>query len=155
MATKTYYFEGAGMWPKLAKPDDYNGVEKYKISVVLDDLDLLKGSGVRLRTKTTEDGEMVTFSRPVEGRTMPDGSTLGGGKPLVVDSDGNPWDETRLIGNGSRVRVKVSVYDTRMGKGHRLEGVQVLEYIPYDNPLREQSEEPSVTNSTSSKKVPF
>jgi hypothetical protein len=37
-----------------------------------------------------------------------------------------------LIGNGSKVKVSVAVYDTVKGKGQRLESIQVLDLIEYE-----------------------
>jgi hypothetical protein len=46
----------------------------------------------------------------------------------------------------SDVEVAISVYDTKLGKGTRLEGVKVLELIPYES---ETSGEPKAP------KLPF
>lgn len=46
---------------------------------------------------------------------------------------GNPI----LLGNGTRARVSVAVYDTQKGKGQRLEQVQVLNLVEYSREDRE------------------
>ena len=56
--------------------------------------------------------------------------------PIVVDCDNNPWPENRgLIGNGSKCNVKVkakyTTYQGVEGLSCYLEGLQVLEHIPY------------------------
>lgn len=58
-----------------------------------------------------------------------------GGAPQVVHADGTPWDinEDGLIGNGSVGIVCFTVYDTKSGPGCRLEGLQILEHVPYES----------------------
>jgi hypothetical protein len=56
--------------------------------------------------------------------------------PSIVDCENNPWTEARgLIGNGSRcnvkVRAKYTTYQGVEGLSCFLEGLQVLDHIPY------------------------
>jgi len=56
--------------------------------------------------------------------------------PVVVDCENNPWPESRgLIGNGSRcnvkVRAKYTTYQGVEGLSCFLEGLQVLDHVPY------------------------
>ena len=128
MATKFYNFSGIGKWAKVRKPDPmYNN---YSIQVYLDERSKadFEKSGLRLRPKTDEQGTYYTFRRPEEKQFKDDIVTFG--PPSVVDKDNEEF--TGLIGNGSTVTVKVSVYDTtRYGKGHRLEAVRVDELVEY------------------------
>jgi hypothetical protein len=39
---------------------------------------------------------------------------------------------TDAIGNGSTVTAKLSIYDSKFGKGTRLEAVRVDEHVPYE-----------------------
>ena len=61
-----------------------------------------------------------------------------GGPPQIVKMDGdNPsgdwdFDEDGLIGNGSKVRVKLVFYGEGNLAGHRLEKVGILEPVYYD-----------------------
>lgn len=57
--------------------------------------------------------------------------------PEVVDADNNPWSETRgLIGNGSlcnvMVRAKYTTYQGVEGLSCYLEGLQVINLVPYE-----------------------
>ena len=58
-----------------------------------------------------------------------------GGPPQVAHADGTPWhvDEDGLIGNGSEGILYVSVYESGGFKGTRLNGLQVLNHIPYES----------------------
>ena len=135
MATKYYTFKGKAVYPMLRTPDDFNGVKRWKIGVKLDEESekLFKESGLRLRPKFASekyglpkelDGYYV-FSRPTE--KVISGETVEFDPPEVEN-----WDGHTIIGNGSEVEVVVDVYDTRMGKGHRLRKVKVLDLVPFD-----------------------
>lgn len=54
--------------------------------------------------------------------------------PKVVDAQGNPWNENKLIGNGSVADVKIKVVDYGKGvqKGAYLQAIRVLEHVPYE-----------------------
>ena len=140
MATKYFSVRGDSYYTHLIKPDDYQGVESYKIGVVPDapnDWNTIKDSGVRIRPKKTDTGaEYVTFRRTAAPKVGKDGSEFGGGKPLVLDKDNLPFD--KLIGNGSNVEVIFSTYDSKMGKGHRLETVIVHKHVPYEPAERDE-----------------
>lgn len=71
------------------------------------------------------------------------------GKPLVryLDSNKRPLyqytnegqeviveGEQTIFGNGSIVDVRLSVYDTQMGKGNRLESLKIIDAIEYEAP---------------------
>lgn len=58
-----------------------------------------------------------------------------GGAPQVAHVDGSAWSlqEDGLIGNGSKGIAYVSVYEAKGLVGTRLDGVQVLEHVVYDN----------------------
>lgn len=68
--------------------------------------------------------------------------------PVVTDSKLNPWPASKLIGNGSKIRVAFQAWgwDTSSGKGMSLEllQVQVLEHVAYESvdeaPVFEQAE---------------
>lgn len=124
MATKTYKFYGKCQWAKVHTVDKEYG--HYGIDVFLDkpSMDLFKKSGLRLKVKDYNGEKFVGFRR------HPDKVFEGQpGNPGVTDAVGRPLDA--LVGNGSKVAVTVSVYDTKMGKGHRLETVQVIELVPF------------------------
>lgn len=134
MATKLFTIDGEARWAKVFTPDEYNGVEKFKINIVPSspkDWNTIKESGLRVTVKKDPDGkEYITLSRPKIGKIDKDGKEFGGGAPLVLGPDKEPFD--KLIGNGSLVEVLFATYDTRMGKGHRLETVMVKNHVPYE-----------------------
>ena len=115
-----------GVW------EEYGG--KTTITVLLDADEVKKlvdsGSGKQV-TKLSDDGRaMVRFDRPWTHGKFPQ----YGGAPAVVKADGRTrWDidEDGLIGNGSQGVVHLTTYDSKGRVGTRLEGVQVLEHVPY------------------------
>lgn len=166
MASKEYVFTGEIKWSDLFVPDNYEGIENYKISILVEDDEYYRFKEAGIRTRPRKDEEtgkwIVTFKRPAEGKKVTDRTgkevILGGGAPRVVNKDGDGWNrDMPLIGRGSTASAKVVVYDAgRMGKGHRLEAVKIDNLIPYDDTKREQAQEPTVANSTATKsKVPF
>jgi hypothetical protein len=101
-----------------------DGAGKYRLNLKIDDnsMGAYLASGLRLRPK---DG-VYSFRRP-EFKVIKD-EKVAFGPPKVI---GVP--EGKLIGNGSKVTAKIVVYDTQMGKGHRLESVtidELIEYVP-------------------------
>ena len=117
------YFSGPCKWARLLTPDDK--YDKYNISVGLDNKQLLEFQKLKAKNtpKLDEDGLFyVGFNRKSKE-----------GKPNVVDSLGNPV--TDLIGNGSKVTVKVShktwERDGATQGAVQLESVMVDELIKY------------------------
>tara|TARA_B100000131_G_scaffold93271_2_gene90097 strand:- start:15382 stop:16026 length:645 start_codon:yes stop_codon:yes gene_type:complete len=57
------------------------------------------------------------------------------GAPKVVDANLRPWDQEKLIGNGSIVRTSFTIFPYDQGGcgvGLFLKGVQVLKHVEYD-----------------------
>lgn len=136
MPSQLYNVTGIAMYPKLFENnrDMHEGFHgayggAYTIDVLLEkaELDKLTKSGSKLKPRITDEGISIKFKRkhihPVEAL---------GGPPKVADKDNEPWDTSVYIGNGSKVEVWFEVYDTKMGKGTRLEGVKVLELEEYE-----------------------
>lgn len=136
--TQLIELEGIANWAKVFefnkdKNEEFHGEGgAYTLDVQLEkeELDKLTESGSRLKPKLGDDGISIRFKRK---HIHPGGITDLGGPPKVVDADKNPFPEGTLIGNGSKVRVYVTVYDTKLGKGTRLEGVQVLDLVEYES----------------------
>lgn len=128
MASKYYYLSGKAKWARLFTPDDK--YKNYKIDLALDDKskEVFVDSGMTMQAKTQDDGIYVTFRRP-EAKLIKN-EMVKFDPPLVTDGDGNKVEA--LVGNGSDVTIKVVVYDTVKGKGHRLEAVRVDKLIPYE-----------------------
>lgn len=137
MATALYNITGEASWAKLFERNrdrgDFHeatdGITSINILLDKESLDVLKKSGSRLRPSITEDGMSVKFRRPWVHQSV----TEFGGQAKIVDKDDEPWDTSIAIGNGSKVEVFFSVYDTSKGKGTRLEGVRVLELVEYES----------------------
>ena len=143
MASEVLDVTGVAMWAKVteasrdrgsstAEGAKYDYPEACTIDMVLDQETLkeVKNANPKVNVRITDEGMAVKFRRNwINGR-----NPKWGGAPDVVDADGNPWPEDKLIGNGSTVRVAVEVYDTKHGKGMRLLKVMVLEYVEPDLP---------------------
>lgn len=127
MASSYHYLSGTAKWAKLFKPDDK--YKNWQIQVYLDDasMKVFDDSGMTMQKKTDEDGIFVTFRRP-EAKVIRD-ELVKFSPPEVIDGNGNKLEQ--LVGNGSDVTIKVIVYDTMKGKGHRLEAVKVNKLVPY------------------------
>lgn len=133
---------GEAHWAKVFehnkdKHEAFHGPDgAYTVDMLLDkeELDKLTQAGSRLKPKITEEGVVIKFKRK---HTHPAGISELGGPPRVVDSEGNPW-EGGLIGNGSKVQIIVEVYDTKMGKGTRLEALKVVDLV--EPPQRDEAE---------------
>lgn len=128
MATEYLYLRGKAKWAQLTSPD--KEYDNFKINLYLDDDSkaIFAESGLQLTPKTDEDGEYVVFRRPNYKQIKKD--LVHFGAPNVIDTEGRPVNQ--LVGNGSEVVIKVVVYDSKKGKGHRLETVQVTNLVPYE-----------------------
>ena len=131
MATKYIKFTGPCKWAKTRKPDEKYNV--YSINVYLDEAtkDLYLKSGIQGKIKSDDDGEFVSFRRPVSKIIKGDLVQLGA--PKVYTKDKKEAQDT-MIGNGSLVECDVAVYDTIKGKGHTLQGVRILDLVEYAKP---------------------
>ena len=131
MASTMNKLTGTAMWAKVFphnkdKNEDFHGVGgAYVLDLIVDQQgeQEFKATGARTNPKVTDEGVAIKFKRK-HTHHIED----FGGAPQVVDADGNDWDGT-LIGNGSTVEVAYTVYDTKMGKGCRLEGVRVVDHV--------------------------
>lgn len=153
MATQYFYLEGTVEWAKVQEPVlKYQSKTDYEYSLDLTpdaaSLAQFKASGSR---KSIKEGK-IKFNRDVSYLNK-DGETVDAGAPIVLlrIEDGTNETYTGLIGNGSKAIVKISVYDTRMGKGTRLEGLTILDLVEYEGG---QPTEP-ITSSDGSKVLPF
>jgi hypothetical protein len=121
MASKMYYFSGVAEYPKLIEPTTNYDPSKlsWKINVKLDQpsRSLFQESGLGLKVKEGS----VGFRRNTVG--MVKGKPVDMSPPQVFNSDGTA--RTVPVNPGDNVTVKVEVYDTKAGKGHRLESVRV------------------------------
>ena len=142
MASKTVVFEGRVAWAKVYQPDDTKWGQRWSVDVYLegDELAKFKATGAQLepiKKPLFEGMEGYRFRRDKE--KLIKGKIIKFGSPEVVDADGKPM--TALIGNGSVAKVAVCFYDTVQGMGHRMEGIKVLEHVPYENLSFDRDEE--------------
>lgn len=124
--TTTHYFTGIAHYPRLSRPDDYGN---YSVGVTLDAASQaeLKASGLTLQDRSYNGATFTTFRRPQQKLIKQE--LVQFGPPVVIDKNNEPV--TKMVGNGSKVTVKVIAYDSMKGKGHRLEKVRVDELIEY------------------------
>ena len=155
MASTRYILDGVATWAKIfpENVDEYNGVKKYSITLSMEDelADKFEGTGTRKVLKRGGDGKyQVKLTRPFAQPTFPE----LGGAPVVVDENGEPFKQ--LIGNGSKVSVEITVYDTKMGKGTRLDKVIVRDLVPYDGKEKVEAINLNSSNkNTLDKDIPF
>jgi hypothetical protein len=165
MATRKVKLTGIGYWMKLFEDNrDKTGYEDALVEIggqTTIDMDLdneqmekLKKAKSMLRGKDSPDNDGMTrvrFKRKWQEQ-------YGGGEPEVVKADGSKWDydEDGPIGNGSKVEVVLSVYDTSRKAivGTRLEKVKVIEHKPYNPDADEEEEAPPPKAAAPKAKVP-
>jgi hypothetical protein len=113
---------------------DKDGKE-WKIDIVIDDakdIKRLKALGIGDRVKQKEEyldgAPHMTLRQKAEKK---DGTPAD--PPEVVDLMGKPWNDKKAIGNGSIIDIKIRVADYGKGfkKGMYINGVRVLEHVPY------------------------
>jgi hypothetical protein len=130
--TKEIYLSGTAKWVKYLELDRY---DNYTIDLYLDKKSKKKfeESGVQLKVRSDEGGEYVTFKR--RGfRNTPDGQESMG-RPVLYDENNDVVEDERLIGNGSKVTIKIRVYTTSMGIGHEWVSFRIDELVEY-NPVQ-------------------
>lgn len=114
--TKNFTMEGTAYWCKLLDDPvptyDEKG-EEWTLDVSLSERgkNLMTRLGMIDKIKNQDDdrGEYVTFRRPSVKKSGDDKGQPN--KPVPVkDAEGNDWDNDTKIGNGSKVKVKFSVF---------------------------------------------
>ena len=144
MATSYLYLSGIAYWAKLypENHDVFNDEPNAQLDLALDaaQLKALKAHGSRVSPRVNDDGKMVVKLRRKINHKIPE----LGGYPTILDSEGKPF--SKLIGNGSEVTVKVSLYDTQQAKGTRLESVRVDKLVEYVKPESDSTEKEADVN---------
>ena len=128
-----HYVTGEAQWAKLYEhnKDVFGGKEFYCVDLILEagEADKLKASGTKLKVVKQEDGRFkVRFRRNHLNERIPE----FGGPPVVINKDGE--DFTALIGNGTIITLKYTVYPTAMGNGTRMEKVRIDNLVEYVRP---------------------
>lgn len=173
MATKYFNFTGRLYWAN----SQYGGIFTpdpkfpfYKAQLYLDpeSWDTFKKSGLRLESKTDDNGDYVIFRRPTE--KIIKGELQKFERPRVFFAEG--IEPTKDIGNESIATCNVSVYTSAKGNGHRLESVTIKKLVEFersenknfvellDDPVESVSEEMGGEDAQDSKaefddEVPF
>ncbi len=102
-----------------------NGAYTADVVLSADEYQKLSDAGSAKQGKVTDDGDYsVKLVRKHDGPFE-----AVSGPPVVIKSDGNPWDVTDdgLIPNGSEVEVTCTVYPTKYNvRGTRLDKVKIV-----------------------------
>jgi hypothetical protein len=64
----------------------------------------------------------------------------------IYDADNQPWGESRLIGNGTKADVKLSIIDWGVGKKKSIycKAIRITDHVPYEsNPFGGMDNEPA------------
>ena len=131
MTTQYFNWSGTVKWAKTnesQRDTTFNPAGNYTINLYPDDETwaIIETSGLRLTRRTDEDGDFITFRRPHSAEIQ--GKQVVHGPPTVYL---NKEEYLGAIGNGSIATINVAVYDTRHGKGHRFNGINVTTLVPY------------------------
>lgn len=140
MATRMITLKGKGKWMKLFEQNrdkegyngayqDFDGACTMDLYITKEEFQKLKDAKSATKLKLDEDsGERFVKLK----RKFKDRYEWASGAPKVTRPDGVVWDfqADGPIGNGSEVEVLVSVYDTTMTPGTRLESVKVIKAEP-------------------------
>lgn len=134
MSTRIFDLTGTGKWVK-----PYPGQEdtKYGVMSTMDfypdkeSMAIFKGSGSRIDIRKDDSGqEFLKLTRKVEQIVRDE--PLGYPQVVTKNADGKYVLFDKIIGNGSKVSVKISVYDSKFGPGTRWEGIEVIDLVSYD-----------------------
>jgi len=132
MSTQTIYVTGKAKWARLYESQmDTKFGEKFHVTLYPDEESLiaLKASGSRVKAHEDADGVYFKFSRDNKKTFKDQEEILGPPDVVTVEGDERkPFD--KIIGNGSTLTLRLSVYDSKFGKGTRLEAVRVDEHVP-------------------------
>ena len=124
MATKEFYLSGICKWAKVLPDNGDAKFERWTIDLFMDDKSWGKFDDSGLQLKVREDDEGDKFVKFARRFTDWEGNKVDA--PEIHGADGE-------IGNGSEVTIKVEVFDTKNGKGHRLLAVRVDELQEYES----------------------
>jgi hypothetical protein len=175
--TKYISIEGTAFWCKVYTPDEFRGSSKWMLNLYPSnekEWAKFKEAGIQKKVKEDENGKSFAVTRNTS--KMIKGNMVYFAPPVIYDKNGavlvqyvdekgspvrsyndpnkrpNRVGDPVLIGNGSLVSVRLSVYPTAMGPGNRLESITLLDLIHYEKPeeLEENKEvkgpEKEITN---------
>jgi len=155
MTTEYFDLKGKIYWAKVStnKPDEYAGDRRWIINLVVDDWDEFEETGLQVTRREGPDGDFIQLRRSC--KKLINDEVINFLAPVIIDENGKwiryytdstgrnvfSWVKNRdveptlvgrnmLITNGSDVSVRVAVYDTMKGKGHRMESIQINDMAP-------------------------
>lgn len=164
MASTYHFFQGRANWAHVKRPNKF---DNYSIDLIVDKdtKKAIKGTGLKGNAKDTLDTDepYFTFRRKSTLRKKT-GEIVEMSAPKVTLADGTEFDG--LIGNGSKVTVKIEVYDFdagkgpdgtpyNAGKGSRLEAIRIDELVEYVKPEVEETVTTGDGTVISKKDMPF
>jgi len=130
------YVPGKVYWPKIvgdrALHDNYEGTAReWSFELEPEDVSFLKDAGLLDRLKEGKDGrgDYLNLRKPEFNK---DGEK---NDPIrIYDSENMPWDETRMIGNGTKVVAKLTIMDWGRGKKKSIwtTAIRVQDLVPYE-----------------------
>lgn len=132
------FLSGKGAWlHRLFEYDEYKGNKFWSMRLYPDpkSLKTFQSLGLNNHIKKDDEGTYVTLRRSVDKKwTLKPGEKKEFDPPIIVDKDGELWNDRGLIGNGSAVTVKLETYTSAKGAGSRIESVRVDDWIKYEVP---------------------
>lgn len=89
-----------------------------------------KGMVGQLFKEDSEGNAYYKCKRPHFNPRINRGEGLTMGPPVVLDAENKPWDEETLVGNGSRVKVRLDVWEGKIVTLHAIKVLEHVEYVP-------------------------
>jgi hypothetical protein len=131
---------GKAYWASVVEPNTtYEPAWQVDITVDEETKHKLESIGLSVKNKGDDRGDFFSCKRRVAKR---DGSKRDA--PRVIDAKKMPWD-SRLIGNGSTVKVKIQPYEYayagKAGVTADFMAMQVIDLVPYGDPSGDFQEE--------------
>ena len=134
MAATSYYFSGEARWAKVYphNKDEYQGKTFFSMDLVVDEATKKRWEATGSKSRPRPDAETGNWILKLRRNEVNEQNEEWGGPPKVikVENDENV-DMEELIGNGSEVTVRVTVYDSKSGKGTRLDVVRVDKLVEF------------------------
>lgn len=136
----TVFVPGTVYWAKIvgrkSLVDNYERTGKeWTYELVPDDISFLKEHRLMDRLKDKEDpknpdkGDFLILKKPELNKDGEENAPI-----TIYDSEGNPWGEDRLLGNGTRVVAKLRIMDWGVGKKKSIytTALRVESLVPYE-----------------------
>lgn len=139
MASKSHMVSGTASYAKILGnpvPGYQNGPAEWTVDLILDKDGIKqykesKGDPFYVKTNKDTGAQYLRFKRHAKKKDGTDGKPI-----LVVGPDGQPWDQSKLIGNGSILNVRFGLNEVPSQGTKRLKpsviAIQVWEHSPYE-----------------------